>query len=151
MKLLRAKWILLGINALLAAALGLSWAMDPYQWLARLSRHEALAADAWQPIRLPQRRPFEEYNRQLLGLDLFRYGLQEEAKAPQKNVIDDYEFLGATQSPSGQRAFLRNTVTGETRTVSAQKDMLGDYLVAEIRQQGILLQKGDEQIELDRK
>ena len=52
--------------------------------------------------------------------------------------------------PVAQRAFLRNAVTGDPRSAPAQKDMIGDYLVADRRLPGILLRKGDEQVKLSR-
>lgn len=81
--------------------------------------------------------------------DLFQFGTQEEKPSKQYNLLDDFQFLGRSRSKEGFRAFLKNTVTGETRTV-VEGDAIADYRIVEIDSALIRLDKNGEMFELKR-
>ena len=83
------------------------------------------------------------------GRAVFSYGQQEEPPTQKRRMIDDLEYIGSSSTPRGSRAFLRNTISKETYTISVG-DSLSDYKVQEISPEGIILSKDDEQFELKR-
>ena len=141
--------LLLAANFLLAALLAYSFTGNPYTIVHGSNSNFAQSAEPWQPARLPQRKPLSYYQQALRGRSVFGYGVVEEPIARQRSIIEDFQFIGASRSPSGQRGFLRNTVSGRTRTV-AVGDMIGDYRVQEIQPGGVRLDKGGETFELKR-
>lgn len=141
--------LLLALDVLLAVALATSFFVDPYALIHQGSGKNGQSAEDWKPTASLASKPFNQYESAWRGKSFFRYSLEEEAARPQKNIVDDFKFLGMSRPPSGPRGFLQNTVTNQTRSV-AEGDMIGDYRVTEIRSDGILLSKGGEQIDLKR-
>lgn len=141
--------LLIALNASLLGVFAASFAVHPFL-LMRGARDESSDRIEFTTEAVPAAaRPLRDYETAMRGKALFRYALQEEAAAAQRREIDDYRFLGTSRAPSGSRAFLQNTITNQTRTVSVG-DAIGDYHVKEIRPGGVLLSKGEEQVELKR-
>jgi hypothetical protein len=149
MNLLRTQRILLTADAALVGLLMLSFIVEPYSLIGSRGGAAAGEAEAWQPEAIAILKPFDAYQEATAGKAIFRSPLEEEIEAKQKRLIDDFEFLGASRSGSRARGYLRNTETGESRTVS-MGDRIGDYEVVGVESNSVLLRKGDETFALGR-
>ncbi len=140
---------LMFLNGFLFILIAASFVIDPYELLHQRFETAQQKQEEWQPVHLSDLQPYSQYSKSLLKPNLFRWSFQQETRIAKKNVIDDYQIIGTSRTPRGMKAIIRNTITGNSRSISIG-DEIGDYLVEDIHSQGIRLSKDSESIELKR-
>ena len=149
MSLKTLRRLLLGIDAFLIALLLFTLLKDPYGLIHASAGQTDQPEELWQSVSIPPRKEFADYEKDMRGKGLFRASLAEAAPVAQRSLIDDYQFLGSSRSPSGPRAVVRNVISEKARTL-AIGDRIGEYRLIEITPQGLLLDKDGERYELKR-
>lgn len=149
MSLLRVQRFLIGFNAVLIGLLLFSYAIEPYTLLEREKAASGEEGDSWQTESVAGLYAFDHYKKTLQGRVLFKSPLEEVIRASAKRLIDDFEFLGSSRLGSKARGYVKNTETGETRTVTFG-DQIGEYEVIEIESSSIILRKGNDTFALGR-
>lgn len=149
MNIHRAQRILLAVDAVLIVLLALSFVVEPYALIERQGAGDGAEGDTWHTQAMAALKPFEHYQKAMSGRVIFKSPMEEVVRASQKRLIDDFEFLGSSRLGSRARGYVRNTETGESRTVSVG-DRIGDYEVIEVDTSSVILQKGSDTFALGR-
>ncbi len=149
MNIHRIQRLLFGLDAVLLLLLVLSFVVEPYTLLERKSSASGVDDESWRAESVAAFRPFDHYSQALKSRVLFKSPMEEVVRASAKRLIDDYEFLGSSRLGSRARGYVKNTETGETRTVTFG-DVIGDYEVIEIETSSIILRKGNDTFALGR-
>jgi hypothetical protein len=149
MSIHRAQRLLFVVDAALLTLLAFSFVVEPYTLIERRGLDSGEETEAWRSESVAGLRSFEHYSKAIQGRTLFKSPMEEVVRASQKRLIDDYAFLGSSRLGARARGYVKNTETGETRTVTFG-DRIGDYEVIEIESSSIILRKGNDTFALGR-
>lgn len=140
------RW-LIGLVALLVAALGTSFFVDLYPTLRPQRADAGKEQYAWTAGALGTDTPYSEYRQVIRSRTLFSPSQGAMEPAEQRTIIDDYELMATFGRDEKARAVLSNVGTKRTRTVK-KGDWIGDYEVIEIGPRKVVFDKAGRRVEL---
>jgi hypothetical protein len=122
-----------------------AWAGNLY---AVKTRGQLRPGNSAEGIRYEERPPIENYLSVMQKRQMFKPGVFYATKPKEvTNILADFSFLGVMRNGSQVRAFIQNSKTNSA-TLYSVNESLGDVVVKEIYDDRVVLQHGEEVLQL---